>query len=188
MIGFKTKGSSFRNYTEPHGEGQNWKKDGSFHPWGKGLKGVTMRVIFSVFILAIIIGANIIEANDRMNKMNNPPIAGGRCEYKEYPGYAKITSITKINIPGEPNERYEVKFMFYPYQEVEEGHAQVEGKEFLLLLTNSSYPGPKFLKKYGIKVGKVFDCYLKVIVRGTCTPILFEFPSIRLDDYCDGLS
>ena len=147
-----------------------------------------MRVIFSVFILAIIIGANIIVANDRMNKMNNPPITVGRCEYKEYPGYAKITSITKINIPGEPNERYEVKFMFYPYQEVEEGHAQVEGKEFLLLLTNSSYPGPKFLKKYGIKVGKVFDCYLKVIVRGTCTPIIFEFPSIRLDDYCDGLS
>jgi len=83
------------------GKDRTGKKDGSFHPWGKGLKGVTMRVIFSVFILAIIIGANIIEANNMMNKMNNPPIAGGRCEYKEYPGYAKITSVTKIKIPGE---------------------------------------------------------------------------------------
>ncbi len=46
-----------------------------------------------------------------------------------------------------------------------------------------SYPGPQFLEKYGIGVGKVFDCYLKVIIKGTCTPMLFEFPSIRLDDY-----
>jgi len=51
------------------------------------------------------------------------------------------------------------------------------------MLKNSGYPGPKFLEKYGIEAGKSFECHLKVIVKGTCTPILFEFPTIDLRDY-----
>ncbi len=119
-----------------------------------------------------------------VDKGKGEHLIGGQCEYKVYEGRAKIISITKKSEPDNyPYERYEVKFLFTPDQEIKEAYVQTEGKEFLLLLSNSSCPGPKFLEKYEIKIGKVFACYLKVIIKGTCTPVLFEFPYIRLDDY-----
>lgn len=112
------------------------------------------------------------------------PLAGGPCEYKQYNGRANIISITvKSEAHNDSHETYRVKFAFTSDQEIQENFAQTEGKEFVLLLNNSNYPGPKFLEKYEIQVGKVFDCHMKVITRGTCTPVVFEFPTIRLDDY-----
>ncbi len=109
---------------------------------------------------------------------------GGPCEYKKYKGSAKIVSITqKSALPNCSHDIFEVKFTFSPDQEVTETFARTEGKEFVLLLNNSEYPGPKFLKKYDIQVDKVFECHMKVITKGTCTPVIFEFPTIKLDDY-----
>lgn len=111
-------------------------------------------------------------------------LAGGPCEYKQYKGRAKIESITqKSKTHNYAHEVYEVKFSFTSNQEITGKFARTEGKEFVLLLKNSAYPGPKFLEKYDIRVGKVFECIMEVITKGTCTPILFEFPTIRLDDY-----
>ena len=110
-------------------------------------------------------------------------IVGGPCEYKLYPGHAKITSISEILQPsGSSEKKYEVKFKFSPAQEVNESFARTEGKEFLFLLKDQSYPGQVFLNKYGIKVGAILDCIMKVIVRGTCTPIMFDFPTIGRDE------
>jgi len=120
------------------------------------------------------------------DKVGEKRLVGGQCEYKKYEGGAQITSITRIvGSVADPNERDQVKFKFIPYGRVEETFAQIEGREFSLTLINSSYPGRRFLEKYGIEVGKVFDCYLKVITKGTCTPIFFEFPSIKLDDFSE---
>ncbi len=111
-------------------------------------------------------------------------ITGGPCTYKDYPGTATITSITPApNTYGAARQKYVVKFSFATDAEIQEEFARAEGKEFELRLVNSTYPGPKFLEKYDIRVGKVFDCVMKVIVKGTCSPRVFEFPSIRLDDY-----
>ncbi len=111
-------------------------------------------------------------------------LIGGECEYKRYKGQATIISVTKKSRHDiKQQEKYEVKFLFTTDQEIKETYAQSEGQKFLLLLSNSSYPGKRYLEKYGIEVGRIFDCYLKVIVKGTCTPVLFEFPFIRLDDY-----
>lgn len=121
-----------------------------------------------------------------MDELNRKPVFGGQCEYRKYSGLARIISISKKRPPnygGSFYENYEVKFSFYTDERIKERHGQVEGKEYLLLLNNSFYPGPGFLKKYGIEVGKYFDCYLKVITRGTCTPVLFDFPTIDLSDY-----
>ena len=121
-----------------------------------------------------------------------PPVVGGPCQYKQYQGTATIISIYKKEMAkkardspygGPFYQRYKVMFSFSPDQEIEEAWAQVEGRQFLLMLNNSHYPGPKFLEKYGIKQGKTFDCYLKVITKGTCTPVLIEFPTINLSDY-----
>ena len=84
-------------------------------------------------------------------------VFGGQCEYRKYRGRASIISVLKKE---PPNESYEVRFCFHTDEIIAEAYGQVEGKEYLLLLDNSSYPGLKFLKKYGIKKGKYFDCYL----------------------------
>ena len=116
-----------------------------------------------------------------------PRTGGGPCEYKIYKGSARITSVRKKEMPkghgGPSHESYEVKFSFSPRKEIKEAHGRVKGREYTLKLTNSWYPGPKFLKKYGIEEGKSFDCYLQVITKGTCTPVLFDFPAIDRSDY-----
>ena len=114
-------------------------------------------------------------------------VVGGQCDYKKYEGQATIVSIDRKEPPdnyrGPAYENYEVKFTFHADETIQEKHGRIEGRKFLLLLKNSWYPGPKFLKKYGIEEGRSFDCYLKVIIRGTCTPIIFDFPTIDRGDY-----
>ena len=114
-----------------------------------------------------------------------PRVVGGPCEYRQYKGRAMIVSISKKEMRkkyGEPSVGYEVKFSFFSEEEIEETYGQVEGRKYILMLTNSRYPGPEFLEKYGIEAGKSFECYLKVITRGTCTPVLFDFLTIDLGD------
>jgi len=121
--------------------------------------------------------------------IDSPPkrhVVGGPCEYKEYMGQAKIVSLEKRGaeeqvVPSQKHS-YEVRFSFDTDQGIQEPYVRVKGKEYLLLLRDSSYPGARFLREYGIKVGKVFPCCLKVITKGTCTPIIFDFPTIDLSD------
>ena len=62
-----------------------------------------------------------------------------------------------------------MKFSVSTEKEIKEPYAGIDGKQYTLKLTNSWYPGPKFIEKYGIQEGKVFDCHVKVITKGTCT-------------------
>ncbi|MFO7986918.1 MAG: hypothetical protein R6U38_13745 [Desulfatiglandaceae bacterium] len=116
-------------------------------------------------------------------------VVGGPCQYKSYPGEAAIVSVEKkadqqeTNSSGESRDRYEVRFIFHTDQTVAEPYAGVEGKIRRLRLKNGSDPGLGFVQKYGIEVGRTFPCHLKVITRGTCTPVLFDFPTIDLGDY-----
>jgi len=140
----------------------------------------TKKMIFIIFTSFLLCVSSVFGAGEFI-KM---PSAGGQCDYKKYKGHAKIISITqKSEAHNHSHETYKVTFTFTADQEVKEEFAQTEGMKFVLLLNNSAYPGPQFLKKYDINVASIFDCYMKVIVRGTCTPVLFEFPTIRLDDY-----
>jgi|GEM_PF-970479 len=127
------------------------------------------------------------KSGEPINENLTPRVSGGPCEYKIYKGLARIISIRKKEMPkgygGPSHESYEVKFSFSTEEEIKEAHGKVEGREYTLKLTNSWYPGPKFLKKYGIEEGKSFDCDLKVITKGTCSPVLFDFPTIDLSDY-----
>jgi hypothetical protein len=108
---------------------------------------------------------------------------GGPCEYNQYRGKARITSVKGLPDPNQGREKFEVKFVFLPEEDIKESFARVEGKEFLLLMANSTYPESGFLNRYQVKPGNVYDCILKVIRKGTCTPMLFDFPGINLSDY-----
>lgn len=103
------------------------------------------------------------------------PLVGGACEYKKYKGEAEIVSVIKR--PGALQE-YEIKFAFHPQEIIREEFARPEGKTWTLVRKDSSYPKKDFLTQYDIKKGKRLPCYLKAITRGTCTPVLFEFPTI----------
>ena len=104
---------------------------------------------------------------------------GGLCEYHRYEGRAEVISLQKItDSRNQSGETYEVRFRFIPIQEIKESFVQVEGREFLLEMNRSPYLTPGFIEGHGIQTGTVFDGYLRVITRGTCTPLLFEFPSL----------
>ena len=155
--------------------------------WG----GVQYRLKFGILLFTIILTiadcSGSIRLMDLAAEKSAAGVVGGPCEYKQYKGKASITSIRKKEMPenyaGPSYESYEVKFSFFSEEEIKEAYGKVKGREYILMLTNSWYPGPKFLKKYGIKIGKSFECYLTVIVKGTCTPVLFDFPTIDLGDY-----
>ena len=117
---------------------------------------------------------------------------GGPCEYAEYRGTAMIARVEQTersreqarNVGGAGYEGYEIWFRFTPEADIREEWARpAAGKEHLLCLMNSWYPGPRYLEKYGIKKGRSYRCTLMVITKGTCTPTIFEFPEISRDDY-----
>ena len=106
------------------------------------------------------------------------PRAGGPCEYHRYEGRAEITSLRKTVDPyKQGKESWEVKFRFIPNQEVKESFAQVADREFLLEISQSSFLSQEFIERHGVQIGRTFNGYLLAITRGTCTPVLFEFPA-----------
>lgn len=107
------------------------------------------------------------------------PMVGGPCEYKAYAGMAEVISVTRAgSAENRSKDEYEVKCSFHPEGHIEEQFAQTAAREFRLYVDNDVNPGRRFIDQYDIKVGKRIPCVLRVIVRGTCTPVLFEFPWI----------
>ena len=146
-----------------------------------------------IFLLLLIVLFNqgctdVISGTDMGEEMRTQRVVGGPCEYKSYRGIATITSVRETKEDPEPRgglscQGHVVRFSFSSDEKIEESYGNVEGKEYTLKLKNSWNPGAKFLKKYGIEAGRNFECYLKVITRGTCAPVLFDFPTIDLGDY-----
>lgn len=108
-------------------------------------------------------------------------MVGGLCAYVEYPGKATIVSIGQISNAGrlQSTDAYSVMFSFSPKDKIDEPLVKLEGKTFTHTLPGGTPPGKAYLEKNGIKEGAVFDAVLKVIRKGTCTPVLFDFPGIQ---------
>lgn len=105
-------------------------------------------------------------------------VRGGPCEYASYEGNARIVSI----IPADSTEAGErscfaVKFEFIPDRPVTEGAFRTD-KTYTLHRSDGGLPDKAFLEKRGITVGSSVRGVMKVIVKGTCTPVLFEFPGL----------
>ena len=117
---------------------------------------------------------------------------GGPCAYADFPGTAVIVSVTPhlasaANAPAAGAQTappgYDVVFTFTPDAPIAGEQLYQPGRSHTLTLVNGAAPGPKFLQKYGISPGKTFACRLRLIRKGTCTPVLFAFPGIDLTDY-----
>lgn len=123
-------------------------------------------------------------------------LVGGHCTYDYYNGTCRICSIEQTpesahqaEVEGGPGYAgYEVKYEFTPAEPLPEDiiemvNRSISGCDNLLLLCNSWYPGPKFLQKYNITEGAIFDGNMSVIVTGTCTPVIIEMKGIDRCDY-----
>ncbi len=103
-------------------------------------------------------------------------LRGGPCEYASYEGEARIVSIAPADATesgGRPC--LVVKFAFIPDRPVAEGPFRAD-KFYTLYRGDGSPPEKAFLEERGIAVGSSVRGVMKVIVKGTCTPVLFEFP------------
>lgn len=134
-------------------------------------------ILFLIPFLVILMGKPSAGAAD--DRREEPRRVGGPCEYHRYQGRAEITSVRKVDNPqNQPGEKYEVRFKFTPNQEIKESFVQVENREFLLEVNYTSSLSQEFIEQHNIRPGSLFDGYLQAIVKGTCTPVLFEFPSL----------
>ena len=123
------------------------------------------------------------------------------CTYDEYKGQCKICSIMQTNesihqekvIGGPGYAGFEVKFEFNPVQSLpldvyDRINKSLIGCKNVLELYNSWYPGPKFLQKYNITEGAIFNCSLKLIKSGTCSPEIIGFKEIDQRDYFESMA
>ena len=103
--------------------------------------------------------------------------AGGPCAYESYPGVAEILSVKEL--PADEaagRRRFDVRFAFFPDREVKQRFAWTEGREFIFFLDISRYPDEKDVEAYGFKAGAKVKGVMRAIVKGTCTPVMFDFP------------
>lgn len=116
-------------------------------------------------------------------------VGGDEISYDKYPGKAKIVRIekteqSKLQARETGYEGYEVWFTFSTNKKIKQKWAcDVVKKEHLFQLMNSWYVGDKYISKYGIVGGKVFECTLCVITSGTATPVTFDFKKLNRTDY-----
>ena len=110
---------------------------------------VKICILFFSVILIIADCVGSMDARDVEVESSEPSVVGGPCEYKQYKGRAIIISIIPKALPdhytGPFYKNYELRFRFIPDEEIKEVYGKVQGKEYVLRLANSWYPGPRFL-------------------------------------------
>lgn len=128
----------------------------------------------------ILIGALLPGSGCSMtdSETKREPLVGGPCEYRSYPGQAEIVSVVPMGTPSRDGERFDVKFRFLPDRPVEEPHGRAALERTFTLRDREMSPDRAFIEQFDIRPGKRFNGMLKVITRGACTPILFDFPSL----------
>ncbi|MGB4549568.1 MAG: hypothetical protein WBI10_11680 [Syntrophales bacterium] len=130
-------------------------------------------------IVCIVIPGLLLGCAAAESGTGKTPLAGGPCEYRNYPGQAEILSVSRTEAaPVSAGERYDVKFRFIPDRPIEERFVRVAERPFSLLPDRVNPPDRAFIEKFDIRPGKRYDCMLHVIQKGTCTPLLFDFPSL----------
>ncbi|MFH1729906.1 MAG: hypothetical protein ABIA04_15945 [Pseudomonadota bacterium] len=116
------------------------------------------------------------------------PKIGGSCSYSSNPGEIVILDIMESDLKKRKDNPCEKSFIItYKFKaklrdNLSELAQSIEAKELNLKFASGFYPGPKFIKKYQIEKGKIFEANLKLIEKGTCTPFIIDIPEIDLSD------
>ena len=121
-----------------------------------------------------------------------PLKVGGGCKYDDHPGTATITKIVKTEASKQQSgstgyEGFEVLFTFKPDAEIKDGLGAKAAKwEHLFQIGGGAYPGPQYLKKYKLEVGKTYRGTMSIITSGTCTPVIIKLDGVDPIDFFEG--
>lgn len=121
-----------------------------------------------------------------------PDIVGGPCKYADHPGTATITRVEKTEASKQQSgstgyEGFEVHFTFKPDAPLKDDlGAKAATWEHLFQIGSGTYPGPEYLKKYKLEVGKTFRGTMSVITSGTCTPVIIKLEGVDPIDFFEG--
>jgi len=153
------------------------------------VKKKSMKLINNNITIFIILLISIITACAGKDARNYKPyLVGGLCEYKEIMGTAVISSIADANSDDLncDNEPVEVLFNFMPddlnakddylFPNISDSNQKIKLGEGL-------NPSKDYMNIKGIIKGTSHKCIRKEIVKGTCTPVLYEFSQIDFSDY-----
>jgi hypothetical protein len=144
----------------------------------EGVRMIARIILNGVLVLVLLSTAFSVCAEDNPVETLKEMKTGGPCSYKEYKGRAQITAISQGDDSAAGT--YEVKFLFHPDEEITEAFAaKAQAREFNLHTKRGTNPRMTYIRKNGIAVGGEHDCVLNVIVHGTCTPMIFQFPSFN---------
>lgn len=114
------------------------------------------------------------------------------CSYDSFPGKAVVVSVEQtpasshqVSVGGGPGYRgYEVVYRFTPNAPLADPQAaEFAAMPHVFQLTNSWYPGEKFIAKYKLNPMQSFAATLKVIKGGACTPYVIELKGVDTTDY-----
>lgn len=105
---------------------------------------------------------------------------GGPCEYTDIPGTAHILSVTPLPPDKGPNAQrlMRVLFSFAPQASFPPQAAQVLSRSHELRRPLGNELTDEEVRTADIRQGGELACTLKIIRSGTCTPIIFEFPTL----------
>lgn len=151
---------------------------------------------FLIFALLFLSGTGLVYAQAKKKDKDIQKIVDGPCVYQTFKGKCRVTAIDKTDssrkqgtiASGPGYEGYEIRFRFIPLEPLEGDNIQwvkadIANKRYLLLLGNSWYPGSGYIQKYGLGIERSFGCDMKILTKGTCTPMGFIFNDINVTDY-----
>jgi hypothetical protein len=139
-----------------------------------------------IALLVFLIGCVVAACSPSFTKV------GGPCKYDDHPGTATITRIEKTEASKQQKgvtgyEGFEVRFTFKPDAALKDGRgAKAATWEHLFQIGSGTYPGPEYLKKYKLEVGKTFRGTMSVITSGTCTPVIVKLDGVDSIDSFEG--
>lgn len=138
-----------------------------------------------LLIYVLTAGVGVMLGGDR--PICNPAPEYSTCTGKVEIVRVEITEKSKLQstvLGGPGYVGYEVWFKFSPENEIKDEKVEkIVAKEHEFRLANSWYVGKRYLEKYGITPGKVYICVLKILTRGTGTPVIFEIEGLDKIDY-----
>jgi hypothetical protein len=121
-----------------------------------------------------------------------PGIQGGPCKYDDHLGTATITRIEKTEDSKQQSgitgyEGFEVRFTFKPDTAIKDDlGAKAATWDHLFQIGSGTYPGPAYLQKYKLEVGKTFRATMSVITSGTCSPVIVKLDGVDSIDSFEG--
>lgn len=112
-----------------------------------------------------------------------PMIVGGPCKYDQIPGVAVVVSIEEqpASEGGGCSNPVRVVFNFVPDDpDATAGYRFPERSDdgHHLTVSGGFDPPSEWVQAEGLVVGSAYPAVRKEIVRGTCTPVIFEFTEL----------